>query len=69
MKIAICKVLVTFVVGDMQFVQKEKMEGYILKKDNKMLLVDFSTMARGLNFIGDYSKVLISKDECLIYEK
>lgn len=65
----ICIIIVTFSVGNVNFMQKEQVKGTLIAVDNKsnMYLGDFSKEAKEKKFIGDYSQILVKASECVRY--
>lgn len=44
---------------------RASVEGKVISSNGKFLLVDFSEDAKKQNFVGDYSKVIVDRDECV----
>jgi hypothetical protein len=63
----ICLIEIVFSLGNVNFVQKEQVEGVLLKNDltSEYYLVDFSKEAKDKQYIGDYSKKLVKKENCV----
>lgn len=61
----ICNILITFYLGKVSFIQKQQVEGIILKESEANYLVDFSNDAKKHDYVGDYSKKLVPKTDCV----
>lgn len=61
----ICIVAVVFNVGGVNIMSEEQLEGKILNADVVNILVDFSQSTKNKNYVGDYSKKLVSRDKCI----
>ena len=63
--IVICLIEVVISINSIYFIQKEQIEGKIIKEDINNYLVDFSEEAKKLNLIGEYSSKLVLKTACI----
>lgn len=61
----ICTLIVTYLVGSINFMEKAQLEGKLLKEDSSNYLIDFSIDAKKHNYEGNYNKKLIKKEECI----
>lgn len=61
----ICNILVTYYVGAIGFMSNEQVEGHVISKNSINYLVDFSVDAKKHNYVGDYSKKLVNRNECV----
>lgn len=62
----ICSIFVTYINADgIGFMSKAQLEGRVLKENNFNYLVDFSKKAKEEGYSGDYSKLLVKKEDCI----
>lgn len=61
----VCIIQIMFIISGINFIQKDQVEGKILFENETKYLVDFSQVTKKKGYIGDYSKILVDRSECL----
>lgn len=61
----VCTILVVFALGKVNFLQNEQVQGTIISYNSYNYLVDFSKEAKEKEYLGDYSKKLVDRKNCI----
>ena len=60
----ICTITIVVQVSGINFFGKESLKGKVLSESQTKYVVDF-TKSIDSRYVGDYSKVIVEKDECV----
>ena len=60
----ICVIQVVLGDGPVKFIDHTQVKGHIISEGEKHYYVDFSQEAKRLEYIGDYSGLIVYKDDC-----